>query len=296
MSVRVCATVSLAAEAGPALAERARSSLAASAGAVRELERAHAGLHLEGSLGAGDLTWDFEVAGEEALSALRERFASGTALVAEALAREPDVRDAVAALEAWIVVPLASRVARPDVSGIKRSNFVRVRGDAAPEAVAQWCREVPGLAERVPAIRNWSLARVRPLFEDPPRVAWTHLWEQDFETLAGLQEDYMASPYHWGFLDGWYDAEVPKCIMDPDLAHLYCPSTESVLAWTTRNAHARPSVQDVADGLDESPRFLRRRCVDVVGAGLGRMITLGRLFQACHRLRVTEASAERIAR
>ncbi|MCR9095057.1 MAG: hypothetical protein NXI30_12635 [bacterium] len=42
----------------------------------------------------------------------------------------------------------------------------------------------------------------------------------------------MASPYHWWYLDGWYDVEMPQCIMDPDPAHLYCQASENVLSWT----------------------------------------------------------------
>ena len=49
-------------------------------------------------------------------------------------------------------------------------------------------------------------------------------------TLDGLLGDYMASPYHWGHLDAWYDAENPRHVVDAWLAHVFCPATASVLS------------------------------------------------------------------
>jgi hypothetical protein len=44
---------------------------------------------------------------------------------------------------------------------------------------------------------------------------------------------------------------VPFCIMDPELAHLYCPATQNVLSWTGR---ARVSGgQDPSGALDPDP-------------------------------------------
>ena len=77
------------------------------------------------------------------------------------------------------------------------------------------------------------MSHVREVIGDSPPVAWTHAWEQDFETLEGLTEDYMMSPYHWGHLDGWYDPEMPWSIIEPELVHLFCAAQQSVLSWTT---------------------------------------------------------------
>ncbi len=84
----------------------------------------------------------------------------------------------------------------------------------------------------MPAIRNWSLSRVVDFVGDAPPRKWTHAWEQDFETLEGLTQDYMMSPYHWGYLDGWYDPEMPWSIIEPELANLFCEARQSVLCWT----------------------------------------------------------------
>ena len=36
---------------------------------------------------------------------------------------------------------------------------------------------------------------------------------------------------HWGYVDAWFDPECPKCIVDPALAHVFCPAAESILGW-----------------------------------------------------------------
>jgi hypothetical protein len=233
---RICVTASL--PHGAPAAERARiaEALGRMEETTPEIVHSHAGLHLEGSLGAGDLTWDFVVPDGKTLERLRRRLEQsgweGVFADAEPGDREGLLR--LAKIEAWVIEPLAGAVPREDLVGIKRTNLVRVLDSASPASVERWSWEVVALADHVPAIRNWSLARTHGFGPTPARVSWTHAWEQEFETLEGLLEDYMASPYHWGWLDGWYDPEVPFSIMDPDLAHLYCPATRNVLGWARR--------------------------------------------------------------
>lgn len=234
MTHRIVATAKLPDRLEPDARQRVCEALAALEHSNVELTRSHAGLHVDGSVGGGDLTWDLALPDAAAVDALARRTdeEGWAGLFASSAHGHREALSALSQIEAWLVEPLAAHASRPERVGIKRTNLVRVVDSAAPEAVARWTREVPGLAEKVPAIRNWSLARVRPIGPTSPRVRWTHAWEQEFERIEGLVEDYMASPYHWGHLDGWYDPEMPHCIVDPDLAHLYCPATTSVLSWT----------------------------------------------------------------
>ncbi|MCR9095751.1 MAG: Dabb family protein [bacterium] len=238
MTRRIVATATLPDELGAADRQRVCEALERLGGLVSELSHSHAGLHVEGSVGGGDLTWDFAVPDPEALRELTTLLdTEGWAgLFRCAQADERACLARVEQIEGWLVEPVAANVPHADLVGIKRTNLVRVLDDAATDAVDRWQREVPVLADHVPAIRNWSLARVRAIGPTSPRVRWTHVWEQEFETLAGLLEDYMASPYHWGHLDGWYDVEMPHCIMDPDLAHLYCNAKQNVLSWMGTSA------------------------------------------------------------
>jgi hypothetical protein len=73
------------------------------------------------------------------------------------------------------------------------------------------------------AIRNWAYHRVDDEFTIGPRQ-WTHVWEQEFQELSGLRVDYMVSPYHWGYVDPWFDPESPHRVVQPGVAHVYCPA------------------------------------------------------------------------
>lgn len=231
MSLRICALVTFVAGASNAIRQQAEDALRQAAEDIDEIDRSHAGLHLPGSVGGGDLTWDLLLPDQHALESLRQREKAGAGLRDALFGASPALATSVSALHAAALEVVSASVRHPETSGIKRTNFVRVLETAPRDRVAQWEREVPRLADHVPAIRNWSLSRVLDFLGDRPPTIWTHAWEQDFETVEGLNEDYMLSPYHWGHLDGWYDLEDPRCIMDPHLAHVYCPSRESVLAW-----------------------------------------------------------------
>jgi hypothetical protein len=176
--------------------------------------RSHAARNLPGSLGGGQLTWD----------ALFDSRADASASLEKELVA---LLEAIARIDAVVVEPIASHVADPNLAGVKRTLLLRVRPDAAPAQIEAFERDVLAMPTHIPAIRNWSLARAAGDW----RGGWTHAWEQEFETLDGLQRDYMMSPYHWGHVDGWFDAECPQCIVAPGFAHVFCDARESVLAW-----------------------------------------------------------------
>jgi stress responsive alpha/beta barrel protein len=208
MSVRRVSLVTLRKGVEPSAIARA---LDHGAGALRS----HAAPHLPGSLGGGDLTWDvlFDSTAKASAETLEEQLAA--------------VRGSVDRVDAVLLEPIASHVADPALAGVKRTLFLCVRPDAAPARVEAFERDVLAMPHYIPAIRNWSLARAGA----GSLGGWTHVWEQEFATLDGLVHDYMTSPYHWGLVDGWFDAECPQCIVAPRLAHVYCNARESVLGW-----------------------------------------------------------------
>ncbi|MDE0235854.1 MAG: Dabb family protein, partial [bacterium] len=118
-------------------------------------------------------------------------------------------------------------VADPSFAGeIKRTLLLRVEPDAPANSVAAFERDLMAMPDHIPAIVNWALSRV----VGPPTSRWTHCWEQEYYTLDGLKVDYMMSPHHWGLIDGWFDPEMPRKIVDLDLAHVYHATDRSVLA------------------------------------------------------------------
>jgi len=68
----------------------------------------------------------------------------------------------------------------------------------------------------VQSIRNWTLGAV---VASGGRRRWTHVWEQEFVDVSGLEGEYMVHPVHWGLVDGWFDPECPQRIVDPMLIH-----------------------------------------------------------------------------
>ncbi|MCY3911097.1 MAG: Dabb family protein [bacterium] len=176
----------------------------ADSGRVAELESAAVlGQHLPGTVGGGHYTWD----------GIDEPVPSGFEDVADVDLVELDLIDGV--------------VTDPGFAGeIKRTLLLRVEPDAPAESVAAFERDLMAMPDHIPAIVNWALSRV----VGPPTTRWTHCWEQEYYTLHGLKVDYMMSPHHWGLIDGWFDPEMPRKIVDLELAHVYHATDRSVLA------------------------------------------------------------------
>ena len=173
-------------------------------GRVAELEAAAVlGQHLPGTVGGGHYTWD----------GIDEPVPSGFEDVADVDLVELELIDGV--------------LADPGFAGeIKRTLLLRVEPDAPADSVAAFERDLMAMPDHIPAIVNWALSRVI----GPPTSRWTHCWEQEYYTLDGLKVDYMMSPHHWGLIDGWFDPETPRKIVDLELAHVYHATTRSVLA------------------------------------------------------------------
>ena len=190
----------------------------------------HAGAHLDGSVGGGEITWDLLFESQEAADAWCARLAgSGPEVAVEALDAAAGKR--IASIELARLETLEGGLARPGLVGVKRTLWLRVLPEAAAAAVAVFERETPLLASAIPAIRNWRWSRVAVGASSPMSVRWTHVWEQEFETLAGLEVDYMSSPCHWGYVDRFFDPEMPERVVDLWLSHLYCPASAPVLSW-----------------------------------------------------------------
>ena len=193
--------------------ERAVTQAAALAG----VRRSHLGRHYPGAAGGGQYTWDVSFDGRDPGTLHQSR--GLRQLVADGRLR----LDTVAFERQHLAVP------EPDIRDcVKRTLFLRVLPGTPPEAVERFERDMLGMPRYIDAIRNWAFSRTDPELHPTP---WTHVWEQEYRELDGLEEDYMLSPYHWGLVDGWYDPESPQRIVDTNLAHVYCPAATTILGW-----------------------------------------------------------------
>jgi hypothetical protein len=108
------------------------------------------------------------------------------------------------------------RAAGRSGDGIWRCLVMAVDATAQAADVRQLQRDLLLMPQQIPAIRDWALGRVT---WSRGRRRWTHVWEQEFDSLAGLEVDYMVHPIHWGVVDAWFDPECPQRIVDPFLVH-----------------------------------------------------------------------------
>jgi len=116
---------------------------------------------------------------------------------------------------------------RPLDHGVYRLLVLSVNRAASEVAVAQFDSETYEMGLYIPSILNWQLSRV---VESSGARRWTHVWEQEFENLDGLLRTYMLHPYHWGWINRWYDPECTEHMIDNYLCHSFCNFTGQVIA------------------------------------------------------------------
>ena len=94
------------------------------------------------------------------------------------------------------------------------------------ERLERWAGETSDMPKHVKTIRSWQLGKV---VEANGSRAWTHVWEQEYETLEGLTGAYMMHPCHWAQVDRWFDPEFPEWLVDPELCHTFCATTHPAI-------------------------------------------------------------------
>jgi hypothetical protein len=86
--------------------------------------------------------------------------------------------------------------------------------------------DLASMAHYIGTIRSWQLSCVTTASGSRP---WTHVWEQEYDTLDGLTGAYMSHPSHWSHVERWFDPEYPEWLVDPWLCHSFCAVTQPVL-------------------------------------------------------------------
>ncbi|MDG3009762.1 Dabb family protein [Rhodococcus sp. D2-41] len=116
----------------------------------------------------------------------------------------------------------------PSGNGVYRALLLRVAPSAPPDVVQSFERDLLRMPAFVPAMHAWQLSRV-DVAEGP--CAWTHVWEQEFDDLAGLSGPYLNHPVHWAVVDRWFDPECPDVIVRDRVCHTYCALDGPVIEW-----------------------------------------------------------------
>jgi hypothetical protein len=110
--------------------------------------------------------------------------------------------------------------------GLYRVALFCANREPSAERLARFASETRAMPAHVTSIRRWQLAAPR---HASGSRAWTHVWEQEYDDLAGLVGPYMLHPCHWGQVDRWFDPEDPDWLIDPLLCHSFCETSAPVI-------------------------------------------------------------------
>lgn len=110
--------------------------------------------------------------------------------------------------------------------GIYRVALFSATINPSEERLERYEGHLRSMPRHVSAIRRWALSRPEQLAGSG---TWTHVWEQEYDELGGLLNDYMMHPVHWGHAERWFDTEYPEVLVQPWLVHSYCPFEQGVL-------------------------------------------------------------------
>jgi hypothetical protein len=116
--------------------------------------------------------------------------------------------------------------------GVQRTLLLRVLPDAPADEVRRFLTALGAMPRYIDTIRNSSVSRVDEVWGATATAGlpWTHVWEQEYETLDGLLGPYMQHAYHWAWVDRWFDPQQPIHIVDTTLVHAMCELGSSILS------------------------------------------------------------------
>jgi hypothetical protein len=172
-----------------------------------------------GVYNGGDLIWRSEYRDESHWRAAEsgERFRRAAALLADP-AHVSHVEQ--------VTFAAGPRGGRSPERGLYRVALFSATRSPTPERLARFAAETTAMPRHVRSIRSWQLAT--PASASGSR-AWTHVWEQEYDDLAGLSGPYMLHPCHWGQVDRWFDPEDPDWLIDTFLCHSFCETRAPVI-------------------------------------------------------------------
>jgi hypothetical protein len=127
---------------------------------------------------------------------------------------EPGI-DGVKVIDAVAVAPLMGGHVPFSGPRVKRTFLFRVHPGTPSRIQEQFEAELAEMPRYIDTIQSWSLGRIDDV--TGPSL-WTHVWEQEFASLEGLNGEYTTNAYHWAGIDRWFDAEIPGAIVDRRLA------------------------------------------------------------------------------
>jgi hypothetical protein len=187
------------------------SAIAARIESLSQVQHWQFGRNLEGSWGAGTHTLDLHWS---------ESAVSDATLQLDRIA-------GVDSIDRVIYQSIGAGVREPHIeNGIWRTLLLRTRPVAA-EQVRALEQDLLRMPLYMQGIRNWRLSRVVP-GNIGGGGEWTHVWQQEYARVDDLLGEYLVHPFHWAWVDRWFDMEFPEWTVDR-ISHAFCPLPASLL-------------------------------------------------------------------
>lgn len=182
------------------------------------LRRVFLARNSEGSFGAGDYTWDADFVDADARHAAQYCDYQVRVL-------QPLYDDAIERIWRMGLQVIGGGLRDAGVrNSTKRTAYFRLLPNAPASVAAQLERALLQMPSYMPGMTNWCLSRAVD-------SEWTYVWEQEYARQDDLLGEYMVHPFHWSYIDPWFDPEFSRQIVDTQLSHAFCPAPDSVLAW-----------------------------------------------------------------
>lgn len=158
------------------------------------------------NINGGDLIW-------------RAPFAAGQG-PSEAQIRALETDPAIAQIDWATFETLAAGDPAPQTpGGVYRCLLLAVPEDLDAAILQQFADETVRMPDHIDTIVRWTLGQATAR---GGARRWTHVWEQEYAALEGFTGEYMMNPYHWSFIDRWYDIESPERIVDRRIGNSLC--------------------------------------------------------------------------
>ncbi len=166
------------------------------------------GRNLEGSFGTGEYTCDFLSihSHKEILDSLQQLN----------ITRNIDL---------VVHQTIAGGLRSPDLkNGISRTLLLKVKEDATQEQLNGLENDTLAMPDHLQGICNWSFSRT------VDNDKWSHVWQQEYANIDDLTGEYMTHPYHWAWVDRWFDSAMPEHCVESTLCHAFYELPSSLLA------------------------------------------------------------------
>lgn len=111
-------------------------------------------------------------------------------------------------------------------TGLYRVALFCANVNPSTERLAAFGRQTASMPRSIRSIRRWQLSQAAHASGSRP---WTHVWEQEYENLEGLNGPYMMHPAHWAHVERWFDTEYPDYLVDRFVVHTFCSIDKPVI-------------------------------------------------------------------